>query len=141
VFEVILNQLGGQVTGGGLGPGAEGDAGGLVVADLRRRPPYHPAGLDGLAEAAEAVQRQGDVPLGRVGFPAVAGAVEEGDGPGAVVDALLVPGAGVEHRPDEVERLALTPEVAEVGADAKGFLAVGPASGEPRDHGHDRGVL
>jgi hypothetical protein len=140
-LQVGADEVGGHVAGGGLGPGAQGDPGGLVVADLHGRASHQAAGFDRGVQVAQAVQGEGDVPLGGVGLPAVTGPVEQGRGLAAVVDALLVAGRGVEDDAQEVQGLALAPHVAQLGADAQGPLGVGPAPREPGEHGHDRGVL
>ena len=99
------------------------------------------AGLDRLAEPAEPVLAERDVPACRVDLPLVAGALEQPDRLVQLVDRLLETRSGVQDHAVEGERLALAPDVAEGASDLERSLGVRDATGVPRQRGRHRCVL
>ena len=130
-------------------PDVEDDARGLFVAQFQARPVVPLRLFDRALHVAQVVQRRGDLVARRVDFPVVAGALEQPDGLPARIDALREPGLHVQQNAGVVQRLALSPQVAERLADVQRLLGVVHAAleagdqpaAEPGNHAHGRRVL
>jgi hypothetical protein len=89
----------------------------MVVADCGAVAIDAFAGLDRFGQTPQPVLTESDVPARGIDLPLVAGAFEQPNGLGQLVDRLLEPRRGIQHDAVEAERLTLPPHVAERAAD------------------------